>query len=399
MAARRTLDYVMREMTSDEGGFWSAEDADSAVDPEKPNQKSEGFFYIWPWLEVVELLGEERARWFAFRYGMEPTGNVRNDPHQEFTGLNILFQAHTLEETAHHFDRGVAEIASALAEAERTLFAARARRVRPHLDDKVLTSWNGLMISAFAKAAAIFDEPLYAAAAKQAAEFILRTLRRADGTLLRRYRAGEAGIDGMLDDYAFFVQGLIDLYEATFDFEYLAQAIELTDRQRELLEDASGGGFYASAQADAARLIRLKDDYDGAEPSGNSVALMNLLRLHRITGRTDLEDSARRLIAAFHERIEGAPYGMPQMLCAFEYRAAAPREIVVAGAANGETLRLLWRDFDPFRILLHAAPELTPWQPAVAEMNTSGETTVYICENFICNAPARNKEDLARLLR
>jgi len=148
----------------------------------------------------------------------------------------------------------------------------------------------------------------------------------------------------------------------------------------------------------------LKDDYDGAEPSGNSVALMNLLRLHRITGRTDFEDSARRLIAAFHERIEGAPYGMPQMLCAFEYQVAAPREIVVAGAASGEMLRMLWRDFDPFRILLHAAPELTPWQPAVAdmsraEMNTSGETTVYICENFICNAPARNEGDLARLLR
>ena len=403
MAARRTLDYVMREMTSDEGGFWSAEDADSAVDAAKPDEKSEGFFYVWPWREVVELLGEERAQWFAFRYGMEPTGNVRNDPHHEFTGLNILFQAHTLEETARHFDREVGEIARALAEAERRLFAARARRVRPHLDDKVLTSWNGLMISAFAKASAIFDEPLYAAASRQAAGFILNTLRRADGTLLRRYRAdisgSVAGIDGMLDDYAFFVQALIDLYEATFEFEYLARAVELTDKQRELLEDSAGGGFYASAQADAARLVRLKDDYDGAEPSGNSVALMNLLRLHRITGRADFEDSARRLIAAFHERVEGAPYGMPQMLCAFEYQVAAPREIVVAGSAGGEMLRLLWRDFDPNRILLHAAPELTTWQPAVAEMNTSGETTVYICENFICNAPARNQEELARLLR
>jgi uncharacterized protein YyaL (SSP411 family) len=399
MAARRTLDYAMREMTSDEGGFWSAEDADSAVDPEKPQEKSEGFFYIWPWREIVELVGEERARWFAFRYGVEPSGNVQNDPHREFTGLNILFQAHTLEETARHFERGVAEIAAAMAEAERTLFAARSKRARPHLDDKVLTAWNGLMISAFAKAAAILDEPLYAAAARQAADFILRTLRRPDGTLLRRYRAGDAGIDAMLDDYAFFVQALIDLYEATFDFQYLAQAVALTDRQRELLEDASGGGFYASAQADAARLIRLKDDYDGAEPSGNSVALMNLLRLHRITGRADLETSAGRLIAAFHQRIEAAPYGMPQMLCAFEYRVAPPREIVVAGASSREMLRLLWRDFDPSRILLQAAPELMPWQPAIGEMNTDGAATVYICENFICNAPARNEEDLARLLR
>jgi uncharacterized protein YyaL (SSP411 family) len=405
MAARRTLDYVMREMTAasgdsdDAGGFWSAEDADSAVDAATPNEKSEGFFYIWSWREVVELLGEEKARWFAFRYGMEPTGNVRNDPHQEFTGLNILFQAHTFEETAHHFERSIEETATALAEAERTLFAARAKRLRPHLDDKVLTSWNGLMISAFAKAAAILNEHRYADAAKGAAAFILTTLRRSDGTLQRRYRAGDAGIDGMLDDYAFFVQALIDLYEATFDFQYLAHAIDLTDTQRELLEDAESGGFYASAQADAARLIRLKDDYDGAEPSGNSVALMNLLRLHRITGRIDLEASARKLIAAFQERVAAAPYGMPQMLCAFEYHLAPPREIVLAGAATGDMLRMLWRDFDPNRILLHAAPQLAEYQPAIAEMRADGDTTVYLCENFICNAPARNPEDLARLLR
>ncbi|MGD1069315.1 MAG: thioredoxin domain-containing protein [Bryobacteraceae bacterium] len=399
MAARRTLDYAMREMTSGEGGFWSAEDADSAVDAARPNEKSEGFFYIWSWREAVELLGEEPAEWFAFRNGMERTGNVRNDPHREFSGLNILFQAHTFEETAEHFDRDPAEVGAALADAERTLFRARARRVRPHLDDKVLTSWNGLMISAFAKGAAILDEARYAEAAKRAAAFILASLRRTDGTLMRRYRAGVAGIDGMLDDYAFFVQALIDLYEATFDFSYLAHAIALTDQQRELLEDTESGGFYASAQADAARLMRLKDDYDGAEPSGNSVALMNLLRLHRITGRPDLEASARRLIGAFHKRVEGAPYAMPQMLCAFEYDVAPRREIVWAGAAGGEMLRMLWRDFDPNRILLHAAPELAAYQPAMGEMPAGGDATVYICENFICNAPARNTEELARLLR
>jgi hypothetical protein len=330
---------------------------------------------------------------------MERTGNVRNDPHREFTGLNILFQAHTLAETAAHFGRSIEEVGLALAEAERTLFAVRARRVRPHLDDKVLTAWNGLMISAFARAAAILDEPRYSEAARRAAEFILTTLRRADGTLMRRYRTGEAGIDAMLDDYAFFVQALIDLYEATFEFRYLAQAIELTDRQRELLEDAEGGGFYASSQADAARLMRLKDDYDGAEPAGNSVALMNLLRLHRITGRVDLETSARKLIGAFQQRVEAAPYGMPQMLCAFEYDVAAPREIVWAGEAGGEMLRLLWRDFDPNRILLHAAPEVAEYQPAVAGMRTDGAATVYICENFICRAPAGNPAELARLLR
>jgi uncharacterized protein YyaL (SSP411 family) len=402
-AARRTLDYVMREMTAPEGGFWSAEDADSAVDPAKPAEKSEGFFYIWSWGELAELLGEESAQWFAFRYGMERAGNVRNDPHQEFTGLNILFQAHTLEETAHHFDRSTEQIAAALASAEHILFAARAKRMRPHLDDKVLTAWNGLMISAFAKAAAILDEPRYANAARRAADFIIGTLRRPDGSLLRRYRAGDAGIPGMLDDYAFFAQALIDLYEATSQFQYLAHAIAVMDKQRELLEDPRSGGFYASAQADAASLMRLKDDYDGAEPSGNSVALMNLLRLGRITGREDLEASARKLIAAFQEGIAAAPFAMPQMLCACEYRLVPPREIVVAGEAGQdqwhEMLRLLWRDFDPHRTLLHAAPELAGYQPAIAEMRAAGDTTVYVCENFVCHAPARNAADLARLLK
>src|SRR5665213_1971320 len=292
-AARRTLDYLLRDMTAPEGAFWSAEDADSAPDAARPHDKSEGFFYVWTWSETVGLLGEEHARWFAFRYGMDRAGNVENDPHHEFPGLNILFQAHTYEETAHHFERDAEEIVRALTEAERKLFAARAQRPRPHLDDKILTAWNGLAISAFAKAAAILREPRYEAAARRAADFILSALRAPDGSLLRRYRAGEAGIAGMLDDYAVFVQALLALYEVTFGFAYLTNAICITERQSALLEDRESGGFFASSQEDAMRLMRAKDDYDGAEPSGNSVALMNLLRLHRITGREDFNASAR----------------------------------------------------------------------------------------------------------
>src|SRR5580658_1535328 len=182
-AARRTLDYVMRDMTAPGGGFYSAEDADSASDPERPNEKSEGAFYIWSYKEVVDLLGEERARLFAGRYGMEPDGNVANDPHHEFTGRNILFQAQRVDETREE-----------IAESERILFEARAKRPRPHLDDKILTSWNGLMISAFAKAAAILDEPAYANAARRAATFLLNTMQPKGGTLLRRFRDGDAAI-------------------------------------------------------------------------------------------------------------------------------------------------------------------------------------------------------------
>ncbi|HVW84882.1 MAG TPA: thioredoxin domain-containing protein, partial [Bryobacteraceae bacterium] len=375
MAARRTLDYVLRDMTAPEGGFWSAEDADSAVDPEKPREKSEGFFYIWSWSEVQELLGEERADWFAFRYGMEPGGNVRNDPHHEFAGRNILFQAHTIEETARHFDCNIEAVATALAESERRLLEARGKRLRPHLDDKILTAWNGLMISSFTKAGAILDAPVYTQAARRAADFVLSSLRGPDGALLRRYRSGDAGIAGMLDDYAFFVQALLDLYEVTAEFRYLRQAIELTERQHALFEDAAGG-FFASAQPDAASLMRIKDDYDGAEPSGNSVTLMNLLRLHRMTGRAEFEESARKLIGAFEDRLSSAPYGMPQMLAACEYDFAPQREVVVAGPLESEMDRLLWRRFDPNRIVLHAGPEIAQYQPATVEMRGPA---VYIC--------------------
>jgi hypothetical protein len=337
--------------------------------------------------EVIDLLGVEQARWFAFRYGMEPEGNVSNDPHHEFTGRNILFQAHP-----------ASELPVDLAQSERVLFDARAKRPRPHLDDKILTAWNGLMISAFAKASAILDVPNYSHAARRAADFLLSNLQREDGTLLRRFREGDAAIAGMLDDYAFFTQGLIDLYESTFEFKYLEAAIAIARKQSELLEDEAGG-FFSSAHEDASRLMRIKDDYDGAEPSGNSIALLNLLRLYQITGLREFESSARKSIAAFHGKLVAAPHGLPQMLAACEFDIAPRREIVVAGDASSPLTRLLWKNFDPNRILLHAGPEIAGYQPAIAAMNSRGsDATVYVCENFTCHAPAVTEQDLAGLL-
>ena len=399
-AARRTLDYVMRDMTAPEGAFWSAEDADSVVDPADPHHKSEGFFYIWTWDEVAKLVGPEAAAWFGYRYGMERTGNVRNDPHGEFTGRNILFQARTIAVTAEHFDADPREIAASIALTEKLLMDARGGRVRPHLDDKILTAWNGLMISAFAKAARILGEPKYAAAAARAADFILSTLVSHDGTVLRRYRDGDAAIGGMLDDYAFLVQALLDLYETTFEFRYLERALAVSAKQSQLLEDSEGGGFYASAHPDAVSLMRHKDDYDGAEPSGNSVALLNLLRLSRMTDRPELEVSARKLIAAFDAKLRTSPYGMPQMLCSWEYDLAARREIVVAGPAEPWTTAALWSKFDPNRVVLHATPALLELRPVEsrAAMAAMSGPAVHICENFACSAPARDPLALAALL-
>ncbi|HEY4088354.1 MAG TPA: thioredoxin domain-containing protein, partial [Bryobacteraceae bacterium] len=191
--------------------------------------------------------------------------------------------------------------------------------------------------------------------------------------------------------------GLLDLYETTFDFRYLDQAIKLNEEQRTNLEDPENGAFYSSAQPDASRINRLKDDYDGAEPAGNSAALMNLFRLHRITGREDLLNSAKNLLRAFNARLSSTPYGLPQMLAACEFHLAPNREIVIAGDPDPAMLRLVWKNFDPNRILLRATPEIAPFHPTVTEL-AKGPAAVSLCENFTCQTPVTNTEDLARLL-
>src|SRR6478672_9315673 len=253
-------------MTAAGGGFYSAEDADSVIAPEHPDIKGEGAFYIWSIEEIRALLSQPAADWFCYRYGVREGTNVENDPHGEFTGKNILYQAHTVEETARHFNRPPGEVQAALDQASSVLMAARAHRVRPHLDDKILTAWNGLMISAFAKGGAVLDDARYAEAARRAAEFVIGNLYDArGGTLLRRYRAGDAAIPGFLDDYAMFVQGLLDLYEAQFDLRHLELAVRLTEKQQELFEDTASGGFYSTAADDHRLVLRVKEDYDGAE--------------------------------------------------------------------------------------------------------------------------------------
>ncbi|MFZ0936783.1 MAG: thioredoxin domain-containing protein, partial [Bryobacteraceae bacterium] len=302
--ARRIFDYVLRDMTSPEGGFYSAEDADSAISPEEPAVKGEGAFYIWSADEIRQVVPAPAAEWFAYRYGVAEGGNVVNDPHAEFAGRNILYQAATVEETAEQFGRPLEEVRAALDKAKAALLAARAARVRPHLDDKILTAWNGLMISAFALGGTVLEEPRYAAAARRAADFTLSRLFQPEtGRLLRRYREGEAAIPAFLEDYALFTQALLDLYEAQFDRRDLEWAVRLAEKQSALFEDSAGGGFFHSPAGDPSLVLRLKEDYDGAEPSGNSIAILNLLRLAQVTGRAGFRASAERALAAFAPRL------------------------------------------------------------------------------------------------
>ncbi|HET8550247.1 MAG TPA: thioredoxin domain-containing protein, partial [Bryobacteraceae bacterium] len=326
-----------------------------------------------------------------------PDGNVRNDPHQEFTGRNILYQAHSIAETASRF--GVSEDAARarLEEARNRLLAARNERVRPHLDDKILTSWNGLMISALAKGSFALEEPRYFEAAAHAADFI--TQRMWDGSiLLRRYRRGEAAIPGFLDDYAFFAQALLDLYETSGDEGRLRLADQLARAMIERFEDRTEGAFFSTTEEDPSLVMRMKEDYDGAEPSGNSIAILTLLRLARITGNETFRESAERGLRAFSTHIRQAPSGVPQMLVALLYHLSPPKQIVIAGAPADALLEVIRSRFLPFHTLLRAMP-LSMIEHVREMREIDGRPAAYVCENFACQLPVSNPEQLEPLLQ
>jgi uncharacterized protein YyaL (SSP411 family) len=408
--ARDVLNYVLRDMTDPEGGFYSAEDADSAIDPAEPHIKGEGAFYIWSAEEIRENVPGSAADWFCHRYGVAENGNVVDDPHGEFAGRNILYQAATVEETAEQFGRPVEEVRAGLEQAEAALAAARSQRARPHLDDKILASWNGLMISACALAGALLDEPRYAQAARRAADFVAgKLLDPLTGILQRSYRQGPSGIPGFLDDYAFVVQAMLDLYEAQFELRDLEQAVGLAERLIEQFEDREHGGFFSSAEGDDSLVVRIKDDYDGAEPAGNSVAVLTLLRLAAITGRAHFRKAAERTLAVFSPRLSAAPVALPSMLAACEFLLGEPRQIVFVGEAAAPDTRallaVLRARFVPNRVVLlvdsaEARRKLEEWSPAIAGMQPlEGRAAVYVCRNYTCQLPVWEAARFSELLQ
>src|SRR5213594_2379818 len=282
---RGVLDYVARDMTSKEGGFFSAEDADSPVvagigDPGH-GKTAEGAFYVWTKKEIDAALGDA-AEIFDFHYGVQAHGNAPegSDPHDEFRGKNILIERHTISETAQRFKKKEEEIAKFLAQSREKLFAIRVKRPRPHLDDKIIAAWNGLMISAYARAAQVLDDSRYLEIATRAANFLGRNLYEQKSKLLyRNYREGRSDIEGFADDYAFVIKALLDLYEASFDIEWLKLATELQETQDRMFFDEKNGGYFSTSGKDQSVFLRMKDDNDGAEAAASSVAALNLLRL------------------------------------------------------------------------------------------------------------------------
>jgi len=402
------LDYVLRDMTSQEGGFYSAEDADS-VQAGNPEVHGEGLFYLWTREEIAAILGKENGEIFSFHYGVLAEGNALADPQEEFAGKNILYVAHPLAETAERFHLPEEELSRLLERSRQKLHAAREQRPRPHLDDKIITSWNGHMISALARAAQVLGEKRYLVAAERAATFIrARLYDPASGTLFRRYREQEAGLAGQLDDYAFLVNGLLDLYEASFDIAWLQLAVALTEKQIALFADETQGGFFETSGADQSVLARLKADYDGAEPTGNSVSALNLLRLAWITGNEDWLKRAGATIEAFGERLNAYPPILPQMLVAYDFMGNKPRQFVIVGKLGRPDteimLAMIRKRFLPGKILLLAdggagQEFLAQYQPILAELPRQGnKTVVYLCENFSCQLPTSDLAELATRL-
>jgi uncharacterized protein len=385
VVARDIFEYVLRDMTDESGAFYSAEDADSP-DPDNPSHSGEGAFYIWRQQEIVSILGKD-AQELCRYFGVEEYGNVANDPQGEFVGRNILYRPTDSNDAAP----------AGLEQSKRILFEARSKRPRPHLDNKILTSWNALMISALSLGYCVLNDKRYLDAAEKAAAFISsRMYDPHSGELRRRFCEGEAAVPAFLDDYAFLAQALLDLFEASFEPEYLLVAVDLATRGLARFEDQEQGGFFSTLQGERDLLLRMKDDYDGAEPSGNSIATDVLLRLAHLTGNAEFSRRAERSLQAFTPKLKAQPTIAPQMLVAVDRWLSEPEQIVVRCADTNADVQdrirsARERDFNPASIVLaitdDATRKLSSVAPFLAGLERRGRITIYRCRNFACELP------------
>lgn len=393
---RDICNYVLRDLTGPEGGFYSAEDADSFLEEGKP-EHGEGAFYIWSEKELDELLGSS-AELFKHHYNTEPGGNAPSgsDPHGEFTGKNIFIQTKSLAQTAMALGLTLEMAEKKLEEGHAILFQARNKRPRPHLDDKIITSWNGLMIGAMARAGFILSEPRYVEAASKAARFILDHVRFNDGSLRRNYRQGPSEIAGFADDYAFFIQGLIALYETTFQVEWLEHALQLQKIMNDLFWDELNGGYFSAPANDPNILLRMKEDYDGAEPSPNSVAALNLLRLADLLKKEEPSERASRILRVFSTQIERMPHAVPCLLCALDRWHESSQQIVIAGKGPevDKLLNPLRRNYLPRAsvAVLSSDQDKEFFRKQNDWFSTleGSVPTAYFCENFACQLPMKD---------
>jgi uncharacterized protein YyaL (SSP411 family) len=392
--AREIASYVLRDLTSPEGGFYCAEDADS--------EGEEGLFYTWTAEELRSLLGAD-AELVARAYAVEDGGNFRDEASGRSAGTNILHLSQPISQTAR--EMGIEEdlLRTRLERSRRLLFDVREKRIHPLKDDKVLADWNGLMIVALAKAGATLDEPTWLEAADRAAGFVLTRMRDADGRLLKRWRDGEAGLPAVLDDYAFMAWGLVELYGATFDERRLEQALGLARTMLHAFRDENHGGLFMSSDVGERLPVRAKEIYDGALPSGNSVAALALLKLARLTGNTELEVESLSILRAFAASVARMPSAHCQFLLALDFALGPSHEIVIVGrrdAADTQAMITALRSrFMPSTVVLlrDASPDaaITRLAPFTRDMTSlNGKATAYACTGFSCSAPTTDPQEL-----
>jgi len=386
--ARETLDYVLREMQGEHGGFFSTQDADS--------EGVEGKFFVWTVEEIHELLGDEIGDTFCRVYDVSEAGN--------FEGSNILNLPKTIAQCAKLMDRDEAELSEQLAAARARLYEARERRIHPGLDDKVLVGWNGLMIDAMSAAAGALGEPRYLEAARAAADFIWDNMRRDDGRLLHTYRKGEARLDAYLDDYAALANSLVTLYEACFDERYLDRAVELTETMLGHFRDSDAGGFFFTADDHEELILRQKDITDNAVPSGSALAATLLLRLGKLTGRSNYLEAARDTLQATAAQMEQMPMAMGQMLLALDMQLGPTYELVLLGDGEDKQVANVLADlrgrFLPNRVLAYRAAASLEGGSAALEGLFAGKESaaagpsLYVCRDFTCANPVVGQEQI-----
>ena len=393
--ARESLEYVLREMTTPQGGFYSAQDADTGGE--------EGGYYLWTKKEVEDLLDSETAAAACCAWHVTTAGNYIDPVTGERTGRNILHLTRDITDLAPVMGLSPEKVASLIEAAKKTLFTARKNRAPPLTDDKILADWNGLMIAALAKGARIFREERYRNAAARAAEFILGSMKNADGQLLHRYRNGRAGITAQAADYSFLIFGLTELYMATFDPAHLAAALSLQESLDSQFWDPGNGGYFTAAGTENDLIARQKEFYDGAIPSSNSVAFTNLLRLTMLTGDTSFEGRASDLSRLYADHLAEAPAAYPFFLSGLSLLFGPSSEVVIVGGDKGDTAEemvdALESRYLPFTVILlkdskneDALAKVAPFTRDLGAIE--GKTAAYLCDRHSCSVPVKGVKEL-----
>ncbi|MGD8962903.1 MAG: thioredoxin domain-containing protein, partial [Desulfobacterales bacterium] len=397
--AQEIFTYVLRDMTSAEGAFYSAEDADS--------EGEEGKFYVWPLNEFQQVLGgEQDAQWEKI-FNLQPEGNFADEATRQKTGTNILHLDRHLAQSSAELNLALEALVTQWENVRQKLYAHRQKRIHPLKDDKILVDWNGLMIAALSQGARILNKPEYAKAAAKSAQFILTRMQTEDGRLYHRFREGELAVEAQAADYAFLIHGLLNLYQATFNLSYAEEAVALQEKMLADFWDPGNGGFFYTANESEALPVRPKELYDGAIPSANSVSLLNLLWLSRLTGDPKWDDKAQEQLRAFAGSVKAQPTAFTYFLLGVDFALRPGQEVVITGDPDKsdarEMLEALNLNYAPHKVALVKSDQNADRLAKFAGFTdglqiVKGKATVHVCKGFACKEPTSDVQDMVNRL-